>query len=870
MRGWYFLGVVDEDDERDPTLQAFASRPTGNVVALAVSRARIANELFAVEDRATLGRYHLLEAIGTGGMGTVWGAYDPELDRKVAIKLLKAELASARERMLAEGQALAKLAHPNVVNVFDVGVVDEQVYIVMEWVRGPTLRELVREPRTVREIVAVYRAAGEGLAAAHEAGLVHRDFKPDNAMVGEDGRVRVLDFGLARGGVRAADGSDDTVTRGAGTPRYMAPEQAAGGELTPAADQYAFCVALREALGDRAPAWIQQIVNRGSATDAAARYPSMRELLAALARDPAVIWRRRLLAAAALAAAGGAFAIGTTRASEAPVERCVGAREEIDKIWSGARRDAMSAHLAQLGPYGAGESTRLASLFEDNSKRWVTAHRGACLAHDRGELTPQLYEQHLACLARTSAALGTMIEVVSTATRDRLPDAVAAANGLPAPDGCMTEVRASIVAPPPAAIAARASALGGEIERARVLALAVAPTAIAFAETTAASAVSLGYLPMIARAHLEVGRAHLEQNAPVPAIAALQQASREGLEANEHAIAVEAYALELRLIAGASDADRPANASERLAAQPIMESIAKGLGSTGVLARSVLYNNIGNARMNAGDRAGARAAFTQAIGALAAKPDLPDLARIEHNLALATDDAVERERLSAKAIAKLVRQLGPDHPALLGVRVNGAMLLRHPDQALAALRDPCLRFTKLHPHLTEKATICWFEIGWLAEERGDAAETRAAMSAVGPGSKKRIAQAYLAMLDGKHAEAADQMQVLATELLASKAPSDRLRGATALIVVAISQRELGQRVRAIATLRRAEAVLVDLPSRTWMVLYQRYLARIRANLARLTNDPAKARAAADWYRSAGGYEALVTELDAIGSGAGLR
>src|SRR5687768_5508131 len=108
QRPRYFRGVGDEDDERDPTLQAFASRPTGNVVALAVSRARIANELFAVEDHATLGRYHLLEAIGTGGMGTVWGAYDPELDRKVAIKLLKAELASALDRMLAEGQALAK------------------------------------------------------------------------------------------------------------------------------------------------------------------------------------------------------------------------------------------------------------------------------------------------------------------------------------------------------------------------------------------------------------------------------------------------------------------------------------------------------------------------------------------------------------------------------------------------------------------------------------------------------------------------------------------------------------------------------------------------------------------------------------------
>ncbi|HWU85779.1 MAG TPA: serine/threonine-protein kinase, partial [Kofleriaceae bacterium] len=233
--------MASDDEPPSPTVPAaIAERPAPDRLARAVARARIADKLFAKKQEVKLGRYHLLEQIGAGGMGVVWGAFDPELDRRVAIKLVRAELAAARDRILAEGQALAKLSHPNVVTVYDVGVVDEQIYIVMEWVRGEDLRAHCKQPRTVRELIALYRAAGEGLSAAHRAGLIHRDFKPDNAMVGDDGRVRVLDFGLARGEVRGAgdrssSGGGSDLTRGAGTPRYMPPEQAAGQELTPAA-----------------------------------------------------------------------------------------------------------------------------------------------------------------------------------------------------------------------------------------------------------------------------------------------------------------------------------------------------------------------------------------------------------------------------------------------------------------------------------------------------------------------------------------------------------------------------------------------------------------------------------------------------------
>src|SRR4051794_1363964 len=149
----------------------------------------------------TVGRYLLVDQVGEGGMGVVYKAYDPELDRPIALKLLHMHDAAdaLRERLLREAQALARLSHPNVIAVYDVGVYEGHVFIAVEFVAGKTLRQWVaQERRSEREILDVFLAAGEGLAAAHRVGLVHRDFKPDNVMVGDDGRVRVLDFGLAR------------------------------------------------------------------------------------------------------------------------------------------------------------------------------------------------------------------------------------------------------------------------------------------------------------------------------------------------------------------------------------------------------------------------------------------------------------------------------------------------------------------------------------------------------------------------------------------------------------------------------------------------------------------------------------------------
>jgi serine/threonine protein kinase len=244
-------------------------------------------------------------------MGVVYAAYDPELDRKVAIKVLDPQAQQAsldHRRLLREGQALAKLSDPNVVAVYDVGTVDDRVWIAMELVQGDTLRAwLEAAHRRWSEVLAVMLDAGRGLAEAHAAALVHRDFKPENVMIGDDGRVRVMDFGLARSLEleRADEHEEDShpgthrsshpTTALAGTPAYMAPEQLAGQSADALSDQFAYCVTFEEALSrePRVPKWLSAAVRRGMASAASDRWPGMSSLLRELERGQSRARRRR-------------------------------------------------------------------------------------------------------------------------------------------------------------------------------------------------------------------------------------------------------------------------------------------------------------------------------------------------------------------------------------------------------------------------------------------------------------------------------------------------------------------------------------------------------------------------------------------------
>jgi len=273
--------------------------------------------------RRNVGRYVVLDEIGRGGMGRVLRGWDPQLERFVAIKrLLDAGRADAQARLLREAQAMAKVVHPNLVSVFDAGLAEGDVYLVMEFVKGATLAQWLREtPREWREVLRLFLQAGRGLAAAHAAGLVHRDFKPSNVLVHE-GVAKVTDFGLALAASEtpvtghdetpSASGASARVTRAGtnpGAPEYMAPEQFRG-TFDARSDQFSFARSLGLALAkQKPPRWVTDALRRALQVDPTLRYPSMEALLDAL--SPETRARRAVLVrslAAGLVLVGGVAA----------------------------------------------------------------------------------------------------------------------------------------------------------------------------------------------------------------------------------------------------------------------------------------------------------------------------------------------------------------------------------------------------------------------------------------------------------------------------------------------------------------------------------------------------------------------------------
>jgi fibro-slime domain-containing protein len=407
-----------------------------------------------------IGRYAIEKVLGAGSMGVVYQAHDPQLRRTVALKVLRADpeggATALRDRVLAEARALARLTHPNVVRVYDVGMDGNQVYLCMEHIAGPNLREwLEGERRPWPAIVAAFAAAGRGLAAAHGAGIVHRDFKPENVVLAADGRVLVTDFGLAfdieeqppddQPGSAVGRSLGAVAKRTsliAGTPAYLAPERWLGSPAEPRSDQFSFCVALYEALWSvhpfgetegqiRAallasrrrpprdlrgvPARVHRILARGLAPVPGARFPSMDHLLLALGPRP----RSRKLRLLALAAGAAALAVAAALVGRGNGEGlCAHPERWLSGVWN----DQARAQFAQ-GPPGAADA---AGHIDRYAADWLAQCRAVCRGGTDDPEARTARALRLGCLARRLEDLREALVRVPERSSPRRKDAVIA------------------------------------------------------------------------------------------------------------------------------------------------------------------------------------------------------------------------------------------------------------------------------------------------------------------------------------------------------------------------------------------------------------------------------------------------------------
>jgi len=507
---------------------------------------------------STIGRYVVLDKVGAGGMGVVYSAYDPELDRKLAIKLLSGsdDASSLRaRRLLREAQAMAKLNHPNVITVHDVGTVHGQVFVAMEFVDGGTLREWLKTERTWQEVVAMFVAAGRGLWAAHEAGLVHRDFKPDNVMLSRDGRVVVMDFGLARAfapGEGAAEdsallaaqrrggvtGLEATVTaEGAvlGTPAYMSAEQHEGRPTDARSDQFAFGVAMYEALFDQrpfqgkdftalavnvccgnlqeppaassVPHWLRMAVLTMLAVDPDTRHPDMQTLLSLLSADRSGLRTRILPLAAAVAVAGAGVgaALLIVGNEEGP---CAYTEGRLDATWNEDRAATLRAAFKATGlAFGPEAWPAVETAVQQYTDAWSEGYTAACHAtlvrHDQ---PVAMLDRRVACLTRAEGELTALLDLFEAGDPVAVEHALSAVQGLAAPERCANvEQLTEALSPEDLAVARRVEALAPEL--AQVAAMHSAGMMIqgqARAEALARDARALGHPPLLARAVLHL------------------------------------------------------------------------------------------------------------------------------------------------------------------------------------------------------------------------------------------------------------------------------------------------------------------------------------------------------------------------------
>jgi tetratricopeptide (TPR) repeat protein len=708
-----------------------------------------------------LGRYLVLDRIGSGGMALVHAAYDPDLDRKVALKLLRSlpggsSAARARTRLLREAQALAKLSHPHVVAIYDVGTVGEQVWIAMEFVDGPTLAAwATQRDRSWAEVLTVMLAAARGLASAHAQGILHRDLKPDNIMIGSDGRARVTDFGLARiGGDRDEPSSDDPeasersarmrmdVTQAGavlGTPAYMSPEQLLGKSVDAKSDQFSWCVTLWELLygerpfaGDtliertsaivhgqlrapptdrRVPAWLRRVCERGLALAPERRFDSMAALIAALEHGRAQARRRPWLLGLGTVLLAGAGVFAQRRWADArQVEACEAGGAEIESLWNDEVRTRLHDELVDTGlSFAAATAAQVDLRLEAQAQAWREHATAACLDAELTHVVDgDTHARVQWCLQERRLELASVLDQLREIDAQMVQHAVPLVLALGEISLCRD---AAVLSSQPAPLSdderGAVASLRSELAQVRAMLWAGRfEAAVAPALDVAARAQALGSSRLIADADFAQAEALYAAGRYPEAETAAVDAYRVAASAQTWSVAALAAELLIRVVG--QHAVRPAEAR----AWALHAEIAAGLAGDPLHQHEVTRaSSLGVVEFTAGDRVRARELFERAndLTEQVYGPEHARMATSLNNLANShyqegdLDRAIE---LARGALAIRERVLGPEHPDVASSLANLSvfLMLAHSDESALELQRRALAirraaFGPLHPEV---------------------------------------------------------------------------------------------------------------------------------------------------------------------------
>lgn len=677
-----------------------AARPADDLLEATHLRNRLLERLAGRPAVPTkIGRFEILRRRGSGSFGVVFEARDPKLDRVIAVKVVSGR-PEQRAAIRREAEAAARVTHPNVIEVYDVGEIEHGVYIAMELVEGGTLAQWCAPPRSTAEIVAAYLQAAHGLAAAHAAGIVHRDFKPSNALVGRDGRVRVIDFGLAQrddATTSESTGSRAVLarTRTAGTPAFMAPEQHRGALVDARSDQFAFCVGLWSALFGQHPfdgtdpdtigvgtshslrdpgpgprgvsRRVRRALVRGLSPDPAHRFESMTALAVVLRSQPGPAWTPIVVAAVAC----GGLITSLVSIPARTTTRCAPDREPLG---GDTARTRMAEAVRAAGGTEVSVERVLARL-DAGEQDWVQSYARTCRDHESGTLLGAAFDASIACLRAQLQNLRAEADAVAQIDADTLALGLAGLGALPSPEVCRSEAPTA----PSSAVAPFVEAARARIARTNALRTAGRYTeAWELAETAMGTAEATGYGPVITAAHLALGQAAAAAHRPEGA-AELRRAYEMALEiGDEHAEA--AAAVDLVSTLGLIERDPDAARHWYRVAQAAVARI----GDPPRLAAD-LANGDGAAQLAAGDPEAAGRAWTRAweLESRTLGPDHPRVASARTNVGVAVYaqgnfEAAQEHFEAARDV--LIRSLGPEHPHVANALTNlGHVALRRGD-----------------------------------------------------------------------------------------------------------------------------------------------------------------------------------------------